>query len=732
MISVIVKQVQMLISDDAWRSVHDRRRAHTGNLNSRNAVTIIFAGGLLILLLAALSIKAVTAQDWQALVSGRDGFQLLDPDRFTLAGVAPKRIDCASSCGTFSGPSITDAAHKIKSPDHLNDIAISRDVLPTSSSDRYWARLDYTIPAAAFDLIKSGRESTVVSLHRISYQIAAVTVNGQPWGTFSDNRMLRVILPSSIVSDGDVKIQVTYSIQNNGVTYLQRGDFIPPFLSSTDELRRIEAFEVAGVENNGAMVGLMSRILIGVFTLMLFLFIDGAPESLGLSLLLGFEAVALGLSVGWVSNHWNSFVIHYCWQMGDIFRLYYFMQLARVLKPRPVQWLLWGTALSIPYGIAKQMEVAWGIDGLAVIPRFRDIVAGSIGALACVRTLWSIRGMNLSWRRVALVLGALGSAQQVLGPLTHYWPELNSSDGFRGFFIVFEAVSVYILALSAFTNISTLENRVKNLSEAKARSDVIEQELELGRTVQSAFLNIPKLPVEFDVDGSHEAAVFVSGDLQFVHWNEAEKRLVILISDVTGHGVQAALKATACYMVARNLWQTENVTSGRWRGEEPSSTKNISAKLRQYHEASTEILGLFSELPDLVAFAGVEIFPEARRAFFYRTNFHTPLIIEPLDVNKWDVKFPALKTGEVLNYDLRPGTVIAIFSDGFVDGTRQLSRLKKHIHERMSVFDGTASSLKAMYTEFNDQNENRPKDDRTLVVVSWRRDEFLASVRRSA
>jgi len=394
--------------------------------------------------------------------------------------------------------------------------------------------------------------------------------------------------------------------------------------------------------------------------------------------------------------------------------LFFFLQLARVVKPHTVRWVVIGTLLSIPWGIAKQMESKWGIDGLAIVPRIRDTFAGSVGALACLITLWSIRGKNLPWRRAALLLGALGSAQQILGPMSHYFPRLNESDAFRGFFIVFEALSVYILALSTFTNISTLENRVKNLSAAKARNDLIEQELELGRAVQRAFLNIPSLPVDFSVSGSHEAAFYVSGDIHYVHWNEAEKRFVLVLADVTGHGVQAALKATACYMVARNVW---GIDSSATRVVEPA--REVS-RLPEYHRQSTEMLTLLSETPEIAAFGGIEIFPESGKAFFYRSNFHTPMVVSPDGNGGWTVDSTHIRVGEVHHVDLMAGSIVALYSDGFVDGSRQVAKLIRFVKARLAHFDGSGESLRSIFMDFNEQNTDRPIDDRTIIVVGWK------------
>lgn len=726
MLLATIKKFFRFISDDLWIALYDRRRLNAFELNSRNTLTIAFTGTILALLLAALSLKAISTPDFRKHVEGRDGFYFLQSKDIRFEGVTPRRIDCSNGCGNYGVPTIKDAAHAIRSPADLNDSSIANAILPTSSLQRYWARLDVYLDPAALVKLENQQEYFVFAIPQISYQFAQVKLNEEYVGNFAENTPIRVVIPQVAAKSGSMVISVTYSIHNNGVTYLERSDLVPAYISTLSESKRLEQFQASKKDNSGAIVGMMSRVLIGVFALMLFIFIDSAPESLGLALFLGFEALAIGLGQGWMSSKLNPFMIHYSYQMGDIFRLYFFLQLARVTKPNPRMWLIIGTMLSIPYGFAKQMEIPWQIDGLPIIPRIRDATAGTLGALACLRTLWSIRAKSLPWRRIALILGAIGSAQQVLGPITHYWPELNESANFRGMYVVLEALSVYVLALSTFTNISTLENRVKSLSIAKAKSDLIEQELELGRTVQRAFLNIPKVPRDFEIIGSLEAAVYVSGDIYFVHWDEVDQRLVVILSDVTGHGVQASLKATACFMVARNLWQSKvpRETVGYYQSEK--------SKLKSFHRQTTDILGLFNEIPDIATFAGIEIFPRMRRAYFYRNNFHTPILLEPDDVGGWKLCVPAIQVGEVWDYRIKPGTVLALFSDGFVNGTRQLSEMRRFISSRLSGFDGRAETLKSIVLEFNEKNLKRPVDDRTLVVISWKRDEYVAQFRQSA
>jgi serine phosphatase RsbU (regulator of sigma subunit) len=80
---------------------------------------------------------------------------------------------------------------------------------------------------------------------------------------------------------------------------------------------------------------------------------------------------------------------------------------------------------------------------------------------------------------------------------------------------------------------------------------------------------------------------------------------------------------------------------------------------------------------------------------------------------------------------IKPGSVIAMFSDGYVDGSRQLASLTRFVSARLSTFDGSSESLKELFAQFNAQNTDRPNDDRTLVVVSWKREEAMTKAHHS-
>jgi hypothetical protein len=159
------------------------------------------------------------------------------------------------------------------------------------------------------------------------------------------------------------------------------------------------------------------------------------------------------------------------------------------------------------------------------------------------------RGQRLPWRQWALVIAVVACILQVVAYINNIWPQISNYPEFYQVRSIIVPLSVFLLGSSAFVNISSLENRVRILSKAKAKNDEIEKELELGRVVQNAYMKIPNLPPEIDIACFFEAAFYVSGDAYFVHWDPDTRRLAVILGDMTGHGVHAALKATTLQVV---------------------------------------------------------------------------------------------------------------------------------------------------------------------------------------
>jgi len=129
--------------------------------------------------------------------------------------------------------------------------------------------------------------------------------------------------------------------------------------------------------------------------IVLFLFIDGSPEALGLSLFLGFEAVALMFSFQAFPIGNDHFIRHFLLQMGDVMRLYFYLQLARMIDKRIGPWLFWGAVLSVPYGFLREYGELHAWDWMGSIPMMRDFVVGTIGFVVCARAAYFLRNKAL-------------------------------------------------------------------------------------------------------------------------------------------------------------------------------------------------------------------------------------------------------------------------------------------------------------------------------------------------
>lgn len=66
------------------------------DLNSRNTLTLAFGGTLLVLLLAALSLKAVGVKDWRDLVADRPDFHLINETQYQLTGLKPENMSATT------------------------------------------------------------------------------------------------------------------------------------------------------------------------------------------------------------------------------------------------------------------------------------------------------------------------------------------------------------------------------------------------------------------------------------------------------------------------------------------------------------------------------------------------------------------------------------------------------------------------------------------------------------
>ena len=208
---------------------------------------------------------------------------------------------------------------------------------------------------------------------------------------------------------------------------------------------------------------------------------------------MGFEAIAMGIGAGFISLNSigierTQLVTHFCYQMGDIFKLYFLLQMARVIPTKVSTWLVVGTIVTIPYAYFREYASVENISWAYLTSLYRDTIVGVVGGGACLLSLFNIRDQKLPWRKAALVIAGVAGASEAANSWIAHSNLIRIHAGWQSIYTIYQANIGYLFALGTFLNISTLENRVRSLSSAKTKIDQIERELEIGKIVQKSFL----------------------------------------------------------------------------------------------------------------------------------------------------------------------------------------------------------------------------------------------------
>jgi hypothetical protein len=333
-----------------------------------------------------------------------------------------------------------------------------------------------------------------------------------------------------------------------------------------------------------------------------------------------------------------------------------------------------------------------------------------------------LRGQKLPWRRTALAIAMIAAAFEGIDTWIAHSDAMRIDPNIGSLFTTLQANTGYLFALSTFLNISTLENRVRSLTAANARAEQMERELEIGQIVQRALLKPPELPTDVDLMCHYEAALYVSGDTYYTHWDKQRQLVTFLVNDVTGHGVQAALKASACNVLAKTLWELDH--GGRY----PHGDGTRLAELDRMTQA---LLVEINAIPDFSSLCGAEFDLRAGRLAVYRSNFTFPVRVspavpladgmEPYLGELWRVEIVACRNQEVAMRQLVRGTFVLIMSDGFLESSRDMKRFTTFLRSALAQRDAglTASAVGELVMRY-ESIDARPVDDRTLMVFQWR------------
>ena len=206
----------------------------------------------------------------------------------------------------------------------------------------------------------------------------------------------------------------------------------------------------------------------------------------------------------------------------------------------------------------------------------------------------------------------------------------------------------------------------------------------------------------------------VGGDYFDFLWDESKKaeKLSIVVGDITGHGVDAALLMSSARAFLR------------MRASQTGNPIEIVTALNQHLTKD------FSESGRFMTMFYLSLDRQAEQLEWIRAGHDPALIYDPEKDIFEELMGPGLALGVVENYDyalqsrngLKPGQVIIIGTDGIWEGRNPSGEMfgKERLMEivRNSAAHDSHTILEKIFQEYTDFSEGlKSDDDLTLVVV---------------
>ena len=561
------------------------------------------------------------------------------------------------------------------------------------------------------DVALNARQYLVVGFPSASYDKAISFINGRKVGDYFLDQ--RIGIPFNRMASGldEIVVDVLYETDGSGQPLFVAGDEEPLLVTTIGEYRAWVRMLIMQDARQGNWLSDMSIIVMAALFLMVFLFVDRSPEVLGLALFMGFDALSRSFDYGWlpVADVYPATV--FLQNAAQIMRIYYIVQICRLGSPRPKTWVMGSLLFGALIGCGPWLRtygISFTDDISGVISMTFNLFFSLLGFVVLQITAFHLRGKGLYWRQGALFVASIALLLQGYSGLDVLLPSLESSQLYYQIRSITVPFASYLLAASAFINISTLENRVRTMSQVVAKNEVIERELDLGRVVQKAFMKIPRLPQDFDVAFHYEPAFYVSGDAYFLHWDEERSRLVVILGDMTGHGVQAALKSTTMHTLARSVFVMS--------GEEPLSRGRPKDILNRYGEALTQTFHETWGKEEIPAYVGAEIDPRSGDTSWIRSNFPWPLHIRKNEGGTWHVSLLSDRKDQAFCLGL--GDYLVFASDGIFDGSRRVWGISREIERFLNGQSSCdAESIKNIILQAFARKLPFEVDDKSIVVI---------------
>lgn len=254
--------------------------------------------------------------------------------------------------------------------------------------------------------------------------------------------------------------------------------------------------------------------------------------------------------------------------------------------------------------------------------------------------------------------------------------------------------------------------RLRNiaLAEDAAKRKVLEKELALARQIQMALLpdELPVVP-GFELHASNIPTRAVSGDLYQVLMRREERECVVLLADVAGKGVSAALLTASLEALAAGPIEV---------GHPPDE---ICSRLSRRLYARTS--------PERYATGFVAVLHTESGLFCYTNAGHNPPLLlrasgEHEELGATGLPLGLLPVGEYERAERRlgPGDLVIIYTDGVTEAANPegeeygLTRLLEL--SRTHVKDGVQALAQALQKDLDAFASGVPfSDDRTFVML---------------
>jgi serine phosphatase RsbU (regulator of sigma subunit) len=198
-------------------------------------------------------------------------------------------------------------------------------------------------------------------------------------------------------------------------------------------------------------------------------------------------------------------------------------------------------------------------------------------------------------------------------------------------------------------------------AEHQAR-EKLEQSLDDAHTVQDAFIRTDSITPHYEIRSSHQMSARIGGDWLGYSYDSSRQRLLLAISDVTGHGLPSALLTGALHGAFYGL-----------AAAEPIQTLDDKNLLKVLMDRLDHVVRTTAQNTGLMATMALVCINLKTYKIEYRNAGHTPILISGREGQHF-----ILKGGSPLGISDEPdfghdswqaaaGDVIFLFTDGLLD-----------------------------------------------------------------